>query len=83
MNNDRNAETKTARPLSQVKSGTTVTLVGIDAGRGLNNRLASMGLVANTRIKVVSNNHPGPFVISVKDTKMVLGRGMAAKIMVV
>jgi Fe2+ transport system protein FeoA len=41
-----------------------------------------MGLVANTEIKVVSNSHPGPFVIVVKEAKVMLGRGMAHKIMV-
>ncbi|MBN2132714.1 MAG: ferrous iron transport protein A [Sedimentisphaerales bacterium] len=70
------------RPLSSVKAGKKVLLVRIDAGRGLNSRLASMGLVANTQIKVVSNSHPGPFVIIVKDTRVMLGRGMAHKIMV-
>lgn len=70
------------RPLSAVKAGETVRLVQVDAGRGLKSRLASMGLVANTEIKLVSNSHPGPVVIVVKETKMMLGRGMAHKIMV-
>jgi len=70
------------RPLSLVKAGEKVQLVRINAGRGLNSRLASMGLVAGTEIRVVSNSHPGPFVIVVKDTRVMLGRGMAHKIMV-
>jgi Fe2+ transport system protein FeoA len=70
------------RPLSAVKTGETVRLVRVDAGRGLNSRLASMGLVADSEIKVVSNGHPGPLVIVVKDVKVMLGRGMAHKIMV-
>jgi Fe2+ transport system protein FeoA len=57
-------------------------MVGIDAGRGLNSRLAAMGLVADTELRVVSNGHPGPFVLIVKGTKVVLGRGVAQKIMV-
>ena len=68
--------------LSTVQAGETVRLVSVDAGRGLNSRLASMGLLPNVRIKVVSNGHPGPFVINVRDSRMVLGRGMAHKIMV-
>ena len=62
--------------------GETVRLVKVDAGRGLNSRLAAMGLVANTELTVVSNSHPGPFVVIVKDSKVMLGRGMAHKIMV-
>ncbi len=70
------------RPLSVVPAGETVKLAKIDAGRGLNSRLASMGLLPNVEITVVRNSHPGPFVISVKGSKMMLGRGMAHKIMV-
>jgi len=71
-----------ARSLSTVKSGGKVRLVRVEAGRGLNSRLASMGFVSNVEIQVVSNGHPGPFVLIVKDVKMVLGRGVAQKIMV-
>lgn len=75
-------EDKQLKPLSKVKSGETVKLARINAGQGLNNRLASMGLVPNVEITVVKGGHPGPFVISVKDCKMMLGRGVARKIMV-
>ena len=75
-------DVKQTRPLSQVKAGEKVKLAGIQAGRGLNSRLASMGLVPNVKITVVNNSQPGPFVISVKNSKMMLGRGMARKIMV-
>jgi len=75
-------EQKQSRPLSTVKTGETVKIVKIEAGRGLNSRLASMGLMPNVQITIVRNTHPGPFVISIKDSKMMLGRGMANKIMV-
>ena len=73
---------KETRLLSTAKSGESVRVVRIEAGRGLNSRLASMGLTANTELKVVSNGHPGPFVLIVKDAKVVLGRGVAQKIVV-
>lgn len=72
----------TLKPLSQVREGKMVVLARIDAGHGLNNRLAAMGLLPKVRIKVVNNHHPGPFVIDLKGSKMALGRGMAHKIMV-
>jgi len=75
-------EGKNLKPLSTVKAGETVRLVSINAGRGLNSRLASMGLVPNVKLTVVNNRHPGPFIISVKDSKMMLGRGIAHKIIV-
>jgi len=75
-------ENRQMRPLSMVRAGETVKLAGIEAGRGLNSQLASMGLVPNVEITVVRNRHHGPFVISVRDSKMMLGRGIARKIMV-
>lgn len=75
-------EQKHTQPLSTVKSGASVRISSIEAGRGLNSRLASMGLIPNAEITVVNNGHPGPFVINVKGSRMMLGRGMAQKIMV-
>jgi ferrous iron transport protein A len=76
------AEQGQTRPLSAVRSGEKARLVRVAAGRGLNSRLAAMGFVPNVELQVVSNGHPGPFVLIVKDVKMVLGRGIAQKIMV-
>ena len=69
-------------PLSATKAGTKTRLVAVYGGRGLKSRLAAMGLVPNVEITVISNGHPGPFVISVKNSRIMLGRGMADKIMV-
>lgn len=73
---------QTHRPLTTVKSGETVHVATIDAGKNMNGRLAAMGLLPNTELKVISNGHPGPFVIVVRNTRMMLGKGMAQKIMV-
>lgn len=70
------------RPLSTVSTGDTVRLARVEAGRNLNSRLAAMGFVPHAEIRVVSNSHPGPFVVIIKDVKMVLGRGVAQKILI-
>jgi ferrous iron transport protein A len=70
------------RSLLTIRSGQKVRLARINAGRDLHSRLIAMGLVPNTEITVVRNHHLGPFVIMVKNSRMVLGRGMAHKIMV-
>jgi Fe2+ transport system protein FeoA len=75
-------ETEPLKPLSMAKAGQKVKVALIDAGHVLNSRLASMGILPNVEITVISNGRPGPFVIIVKDSKVVLGRGMADKIMV-
>ena len=75
-------EQSQVRSLSVVKTGEKARLVRVDAGRRLNSRLASMGFVPDVEITVVSNGHPGPFVVVIKDVKLALGRGVAHKIMV-
>ena len=70
------------KPLSQIEAGATVKLVSVDAGVGLKQRLAAMGLLPNVEITVVRNWHCGRIIVNVKNTKVVLGRGMAHKVMV-
>jgi ferrous iron transport protein A len=69
-------------PLAIVQSGRQVTVVAIQAGHGLQGRLANMGLVPGTEIRVLSNPMQGPFLIEVKGSRIMLGRGMAQKIIV-
>ncbi|RKY11827.1 MAG: ferrous iron transport protein A [Planctomycetota bacterium] len=70
------------KPLSKIEAGRTVKLISIDAGIGLKQHLAAMGILQNAEITVVRNWHCGRIIINVKNTKVVLGRGMAHKIMV-
>lgn len=75
-------EQSQVRPLSSIQTGGKARLVRVDAGRRLNSRLASMGFLPDVELTVVSNGHPGPLLVVIKDVKMALGRGMAHKIMV-
>ena len=69
-------------PLAMVEAGRKVRLVSVQAGRRLQARLAAMGLVPGVELEVVGNALQGPFIVAVKDGRMVLGRGMAQKILV-
>jgi len=69
-------------PLSMVESGKNVRLVSLQAGRGLAQRLAEMGFIPGVEIHVVNNGITGPVVVLVKGSRLVLGRGMAYKILV-
>ncbi len=75
-------ETTITRPLSEIAEGQTVNIIRIDGGRGLRVRLTTLGLLPKTQVTVVHNGRSGPFVISVKNAKMALGRGVVDKIMV-
>ncbi|MCI0499320.1 MAG: ferrous iron transport protein A [Planctomycetales bacterium] len=70
----------TVCPLNEFQAGTTVRIVKVDAGRGLKNRLASMGLLVNADIRVVRNDGAGQIIVGVKNSKIILGRGMCHKI---
>ncbi len=79
--------TKTAKgeavtPLTGVEEGATVRLATIDAGHGLQSRLAAMGLVPGTEVRVINNGGWGPFIVAVKGSRVMLGRGMTDKIYV-
>ncbi len=70
------------RPLSMVTAGTSVVLRRVRAGRDLETRLTAMGFVPGETLHVRSNTRPGPLVVTVKGSRVMLGRGMADKIMV-
>jgi len=70
-------------PLSNVEAGRKVYIVAVGAGQGLQGRLAAMGLVPGVQVNVVLNSPRGPFIVSVKGSRIILGRGMARKIIVV
>ena len=70
-------------PLAMASPGEVVRIAGIRAGRGLTRRLADMGLVPGTVIRIINSQMPGPIVVEVKGTRLALGHGMAQKILVV
>jgi ferrous iron transport protein A len=72
----------TRKRLSGLRTGDTVVVAGFEAGRGLRRRLLAMGLVPGESIRVVRAESSGPIIVAVKDTRVMLGRGMARKIMV-
>jgi Fe2+ transport system protein FeoA len=69
-------------PLDQMENGTRVRIVRIEAGHSLKNRLAAMGCLTDEPIEVIRNDHHGQVIIAVKNTRIVLGRGMSQKIFV-
>jgi len=75
-------ETRDSIPLTMIDNGRKVRLIGVDGGRGLQMRLAEMGLTPGAEIEVISNTYHGPFIVAVKGSRVILGRGMATKISV-
>ena len=66
--------------LSEAVVGGKFKLISVEGGRCIRARLASMGLHPGAELKILKKNGAGPLVISVKDSRVMLGRGMAHKI---
>lgn len=69
-------------PLTMVVPGREVTLISIVGGRGLRARLNSMGLLEGMKLKVIHSHRFGPCIILVGGARLILGHGMAQKILV-
>jgi ferrous iron transport protein A len=68
--------------LAKLEKGQTAKINGIQCGECLKKRLADLGLCNGTLIKIIKNDKSGPMIISVKGTKLAIGRGQAEKITV-
>lgn len=69
-------------PLTMISEGKKAVLRSIEGGRQLRARLAALGLLPGAELEVIQNSGHGPFVIAVKGSRIVIGRGMAARIAV-
>lgn len=72
----------TGVPLTIVGTGRKVRLLALLTGRECAARLASLGLVPGAEIEVLRNAEHGPFMVAVKGSRVVLGRGVAQRVMV-
>jgi ferrous iron transport protein A len=75
-------EAQDASCLSGVRSGESVQIRTMDGGHQFLSRLASLGFTPGTRLEVVHNYGHGPIIVRLRDTRVALGRGEAAKIVV-
>ena len=69
-------------PLAMASPGEVVKIADLRGGRGLTRKLADMGLVPGTRVRIINSCGPGPVVLEVRGTRLALGHGMSYKIMV-
>ena len=69
-------------PLALAVPGQELELVSIAGGRGFQHRMAEMGLAPGVRFSVVARGSPGPFILELKGTRLVVGRGMTDRLFV-
>lgn len=73
--------TNTFFPLTMASKGETVRLESIHGGENLVHRLTALGLTPGVQLSVIQDTG-GPVILSVRDSRIALGRGMAHKVMV-
>ena len=71
-----------AMPLAMASIGQEVILAEVHGGRQFLHRLAEMGLTPGTKFRIMNKGMPGPYIINVKDGRLVLGRGMIHRVFV-
>jgi ferrous iron transport protein A len=74
---------KGMKSLNQLDEGQSGVIVSIFGGGGASKRLADLGLVRGKRIKIIRKTlFRGPVQIEVGGSRLIIGRGLTAKIMV-
>ncbi|MBU2631498.1 MAG: FeoA domain-containing protein [Proteobacteria bacterium] len=69
-------------PLHKAKPGENLIVKEFETGKNIQLRLSSMGLKIGDLIEIVSSGFGGQVVIAAGENRLVLGKGMAEKIMV-
>ena len=68
--------------LCSLQSGESGSIRHLQGGHEILSRLASLGFTPGARLRVVRNFGRGPIIVNLRDTRVALGRGEAAKIIV-
>lgn len=68
--------------LTSIKNNTSCRVSEINGGREVMTRLSSMGIFPGVQIIVSNNSSHGPLVVHVFESRVMLSRGLAEKILV-
>jgi len=68
--------------LSDLPVGTHGVVRGLCGGREFIGRVAVLGFTVGAKVTAIQNYGRGPIIVAVRDTRVALGRGEAAKIQV-
>ena len=68
--------------LIDLQTGEHALMVDMRGGKGLVGRLTSLGFTPGVELTMIQNMGRGPLIVLVRDTRIALGRGEAAQILV-
>ncbi len=69
-------------PLDEMPTGENAVILSFCGGRGIAGRLTSLGFTPGAEVQMTQNFGRGPLIVTVRGTRVALGRGEAAKIVV-
>ncbi len=69
-------------PLTQAKEGQRLAVVSLGGGHGFRRRLAELGMNPAIPLTVLRNRGGSPLVIELRGSRLMLGRGVANRILV-
>ena len=72
----------TRKILTDLIKGEQATVLSFKGGRAVYNRLTSLGFTPGAQINVIQNYGRGPLIVTVRGSRVALGRGEAQKIIV-
>ncbi len=77
---------KKSMSLDELSNGSKARVIALRGGREFQHRIQSMGLSMGSEISVMQNNsdegEQGGVVVRVGDTRLMIGHGMAQKVVV-
>jgi ferrous iron transport protein A len=68
--------------LKDVKEGQKCIIIFVNGGKIATKRLADLGITIGVEVKIIANLMYGPIEIEINNSKIVLGNGLASKILV-
>ncbi|MFW6457740.1 MAG: FeoA family protein [Planctomycetota bacterium] len=79
MNSQRTQE---VIPLIMLPASEDAQVVEVRGGKGMSQRLSSMGIYPGQTVSLINSNPAGPVIVKIQGTRVAIGRGMAHRVMV-
>jgi ferrous iron transport protein A len=72
--------TNSSQPLTTLNGGESAVVQSLSGGASFRRRLAALGFTPGASIRMLQNLGHGPVLVTIRDTRIALGRGEACKI---
>ncbi len=68
--------------LAMANKNEKLKILQVGHGEKFKKRLSDMGIYKDAQVRIIRNDIPGPLILDIKGSRLILGRGQAQKIMV-